>query len=188
VLKPWCDTEFGPQIAAQAWSGGDASSPVSVYRKPRSWASVLRRAGIGIGFAVAVGGVLLAIVGPRHSEPDTHNAWPSGYTNPPAPQLPPETPEPPLPKTLRPVPDAQEVTHDGAYLQTLVAHGSTIRDPATTIENAHITCHNLGLGVGHNYVVMWMYRTNDPGVSGLSLQEIATVVDIDAAFYCPGLS
>jgi hypothetical protein len=183
-----CDTEFGPQVNGQAWSAGAQPPEPTSYQERHAWATVLRTAGIGISLAVALAGLLLALVGPSHSAPDDHNSWPTGYTNPPLPSMPPTKEALPAPEPVWPPPsvgDAQEITHDGAFLQTFHQAGFTITDPATVVTNAHIVCQNLAVA-SRSTVVLFMYRS-DPVYAGWTIPQVATLVDLAAQFYCPGL-
>jgi len=134
-----CDTEFGAQISEQAWSHGGQPPGSTHYHERHARTTVLRAAGIGIGLAVAVGGLLLALVGPSHSAPDDHNSWPTGYTQTPI-AMPPTkeavaAPEPVWPPP--PVGDAAHVTQDGQYLQLLLRAGIEATDAAAVVRDAH---------------------------------------------------
>jgi hypothetical protein len=107
------DTEFGPQIDAQAWSVSEpARGPVAPYADRHSWATTARRAGLVLGGLVAAAGAVLALTASHADTPDT--GWPTGYTSPPTPQA---APLPPF--TMPPDVPVQHVTQDGEYLTSV---------------------------------------------------------------------
>ena len=182
-----CETEFGPQIGEQAWSAGDPSHPVATYRAHHRWRKALLWAGTVVGLG-AMTALLVGIAGSL-AQTDDHNSWPQGSGVPPTPaaQTPmsPEVPEPPMPPwTPHNVPDAQVITHDGEFLQTFHRAGFNVYDPATTVTNAHIICHNLAIS-NRATTVLFMYRS-DAVYAGWTIPQIATMVDLSAQFYCPG--
>jgi hypothetical protein len=181
------DTGFAPQIDARAWSAGAQPPQPANYHERHAWTTVVRAAGIGVGLVVALAGLLLlcgAVFG-GHSEADDHTSWPSGYTNPPLPQMPAPPPETPLPWPPPPVGDASHLTRDGEYLQRLRVEGFDVVDPAQSLAFAQSSCANLARGYTVSQIVVAVY-VEYPGVS--TVQRIELEVRTAAAFYCPGLS
>jgi hypothetical protein len=179
-----CDTEFGPQIGAQAWSAGTQPPQAANYHERHTWTTVLRAAGIGIGLAVALAGLLLALVGPSHSAPDDHNSWPPGYTQTPV-SMPPTKEALPAPDPVWPppdVPNAAVKTADGDYLTQLRESGKIIVDPAQAIRFAHATCRILAAGYSPMAIALTAetYHPEQGGLAGYVEQ-----VHIAARVYCP---
>jgi hypothetical protein len=182
--EDWCHTEFGPQISAQAWSEGEHAPAAKPYKERHRWTTIAAGAA-----ALVATGTLIASTILLSAKTDDHNEWPPGSGVPPTPaaQTPmsPEVPEPPMPPwTPRNVPDAQEITHDGAFLQTFHQAGFNITDPPTVVTNAHIICQNLAIA-SRSTVVLFMYRS-DPVYAGWTIPQVATLVDLATQFYCPG--
>ena len=179
-----CDTEFGAQISEQAWSHGGQPPGSTHYHERHAWTTVLRAAGIGIGLAVAVGGLLLALVGPSHSAPDDHNSWPTGYTQTPI-AMPPTkeavaAPEPVWPPP--PVGDAAHVTQDGQYLQLLLRAGIEATDAAAVVRDAHRMCVEMGIYGFSRYDEVLATERN---VSWLTSDQAWAAVNAAADTYCP---
>ena len=189
----WANTEFGPQIAAQAWSAGKQPAEPVHYRAHHRWRKALLWAGTVVGLG-AMTALLVGIAGSLMAKADEHNAWPTGYTNPPSP-----TPANPAPTDVPPPPAgpfvanwnvAGEITHDGAFLHRLyvdIPRPDMDIIPDVAINNAHIECNNAARGFSVNYMVAWMIAVHDPAADGLSPAQIRTMLYDDIEFYCPGL-
>ncbi len=189
------DTAFGPQIDAQAWSAGELPTEPLPYREHHSWAKAARIAAVAVTAAMlGAAGLVVALGGSDSSAsaPATVTVAP----HPPKPVLDIETaPDPP--STLRAVPDARHVTHDGEYLQALFGQGFSIdTDPSSVVGNAHKICHNLGIEAGmpsyrpehwapRSALAYWMLHDDPEAPPGWSLENMQFLVDTASAFYCP---
>jgi len=140
------DTMFGPQIDAQAWSTGAPPPPVARY-VPHSWTTTARWAGLALGVMVTIAGLVLAIL-PHSTASDTASGWPSGYTNPPTPQVPAppplDTPDPPTRPFVMPTNQAAHATLDGEYFRLLWAVNldptGAVGGAQGSVNEAHETC------------------------------------------------
>jgi hypothetical protein len=185
--EEWANTEFGPQIQAQAWSEGKRPPEPVNYRTHHLWWCV----GGLIAVILVLAGVVINAVIATASEKDGLNSWPSGYVNPPSQGLASPTPDPPPPPAGPFVPNmntAGHLTQDGDYLQRMSQAGLTWNDAGRDgiIQSAHYICIDVGNGFTPEHEAQVAYRMA-PASHELTLDGARNWVHIAVAVYCPGL-
>jgi len=178
--EAWANTEFDPQIHAQAWSAGAQPPEPVKYRKHHLW----WWGGGLIAVILVLAGVVTNAVIATASQKDELNSWPSGYVNAPSqgPASPtPDTPLPPLPPFVPNMNVAGHQTQDGDYLTRLRLGGITVNDADMEISFAHMMCRNLARGYSVEELALGEYLRYHEGPVSFYAQNI----EIGAAVYCP---
>jgi hypothetical protein len=185
----WADTEFGPQFHAKAWSGGKQPPEPVHYRSHHPWRKALAWAGSAIGLA-AMTALLVGIGGSLMAKGDDHNAWPTGYSNPPregpASSAPTDVPPPPAGPFVPNMNVVAHQTQDGDFLQRVLAANWQYDNPSAAVADAHNWCRVMReYGVSPAYVAQVLY-TQDAGQPGYPDYAV-TVAEVNAAVavYCP---
>jgi hypothetical protein len=183
-----CDTEFGPQIDAHAWSAGDPASAVSPYRVHHSWPVVWQYAAalfsIGVALAITIATVLyVSYAAHRNDDQLTVPATetPAAATDT---ALPPDPPPPPFEPSWN---VADHTTPDGAFLQGVRAADWQFTDTDAAIKDAHQWCSEMRQGGYRPAFVakaLWAnYGALKPGYPDYPTS--VKIVNAAVAAYCP---
>ena len=182
-----CDTEFGPQIQAQAWSEGEQPPEPVNHRTHHLWWWV----GGLIAVILVLAGVVTNAVIATASQKDDHNRWPTGYTNPPPPTPASPVPDPPGPPPGPFVPNmnvAAHLTPDGDFLQRVLAAGWDYDNKPGAIQDAHDWCTAMRVyGVSPTWVAGALYDRYGGLPNYPDYPKTVKIVNAAVAVYCPGL-
>lgn len=186
VYEEHCDTEFGPQIDAQAWSTGQPEA-VTPYREERlwPWSTVIHAAAIGFGVLLIAAVVLVVSSGALSQSPETSVSTPA-----PPPTLKPVAADDPPPPPFTPNMNvADHTTPDGMFLQGVRLAPWSYADNAAAINDAHDWCHTMRrYGVSPTYAArsLWNKYAVLPGYP--DYPTTVRIVNAAVAAYCPDVA
>jgi hypothetical protein len=184
--EDWCDTAFGPQISAQAWSVGAQPPQPLNFSEHHPWRKALAWSGVVAGLGAMV--ALLVVIGGGLTKADDHNSWPADYTPPPPVKEVAAAPEdlPPLPPFVPNWSVADHKTADGDFLQAVRAANWVYDNPAAAIADAHEWCRAMRqYGVSPAYVARALDEqfSGQPGYPDYPTH--VKIVNAAVAAYCP---